>query len=83
MCEISEKWFREGEAAGEARGEARGEEKTLVTLVCQKMKLGQRLEKIASDLVKEVSVIEPIYQAAEKFAPGYDPSFVLESLRGK
>ena len=79
MCEISEKWYREGEAVGEARGEA----EKLITQICKKMKLGQRLEKIASDLVEEISIIEPIYKAAEKFAPDYDPSIVMESLRGK
>lgn len=27
MCEISEKWFREGEAVGERKGEKKGERK--------------------------------------------------------
>ncbi len=44
------------------------------------MRLGQPLEKIAEDLVEDVSVIEPIYRAAEKFAPDYAPESVLEEL---
>ena len=82
---------KKGEARGEARGrkegeavgEARGKAEKLVTQVCKKMKLGQHLEKIASDLVEEISVIEPIYKEAGKFAPEYDPKSVMESLGKK
>ena len=38
------------------------------------------LEEIAEDLEEEVSVIEPIYRAAEKFAPEYDPKLVFEQV---
>ena len=65
------------------KGEAVGGEKKLITQVCKKMRLGQPLEKIASDLVEEISVIEPIYKAAEKFAPEYNPKSVLKRLRKK
>lgn len=57
-----------------------GETEKLITQVCKKMRLGQPLEKIAEDLVEDVSVIEPIYRAAEKFAPDYAPESVLEEL---
>ena len=40
------------------------------------------LEKIAEDLVEEVSVIEPIYRTAEKFAPEYDAGLVFENMNG-
>ena len=66
----------EGEAIGEVRGKAEGNLQRLVTLVCKKMKLRQSLEKIAEDLVEEVSVIEPIYNMAGK----YDPEKILEEL---
>lgn len=53
---------------------------TLVSRVCKKMKLGQPLEKIAEDLVEEVSVIEPIYQAAEKLAAEYDSETIMQKV---
>ena len=70
----------EGETIGEARGKAEGDLRRLVTQVCKKMKLGQSLEKIAEDLVEEVSAIEPIYNMAGKYAPEYDPKSVMEEL---
>lgn len=61
-------------------GEKKGNLQKLVTQVCKKRKLGQSLEKIAEDLVEEVSVIEPIYKAAENFAPEYDEKLVFEQI---
>ncbi len=46
------------------------------------MRMAQPLEKIAEDLVEEVSVIEPIYRTAEKFAPEYDAGLVFENMNG-
>lgn len=69
-----------GKAEGEARGKAEGDLQRLVTLVCKKMKLGQSLEKIAEDLVEDVSVIEPIYNMAGKYDPEYDPESVIKAL---
>lgn len=74
---------KEGEAIGEAKGRTEGKIEELVTRVCRKMKLGQSLEKIAEDLVEEVSVIEPIYHAAERCAPEYEPESVLHRLAAK
>lgn len=45
------------------------------------MRLHQSLEKIAEDLVEEVSVIEPIYRTAQRFAPDYDPQLVFEQMQ--
>ena len=42
--------------------------------------MGQSLEKIAEDLVEELSVIEPIYNIAKQFAPEYDPDQVFEQV---
>ena len=61
-------------------GKAEGKTEKLVTQVCKKMRLGQPIEKIAEDLVEDISVIGPIYSAAEKFAPEYAPESVLERL---
>ena len=72
----------EGEAIGEARGETRGKVEgnlqRLVTLVWKKTKLGQSLEKIAEDLVEEVSAIEPIYNMAGMC----EPEEILGKLSG-
>lgn len=69
-------------AEGELKGELKGKTEKLVTQICKKMKLGQSLEKIAEDLVEEVSAIEPIFTAAEKFAPAYEAEAVLQYLAG-
>ena len=63
-----------------ARSEAKGKTEELISRVCKKMKLGQSLEKIAEDLVEEVSVIEPIYQAAEKLAAEYDSETIMQKV---
>lgn len=62
------------------RSQKKGNLQKLVTQVCKKRKLGQPLEKIAEDLVEEVSVIKPIYKAAENFAPEYDATLVFEQI---
>lgn len=70
----------EGKAEGEAIGRTKGKREELITRVCKKMKLGQSLEKIADDLVEDVSVIEPIYRAAERFAPDFDQEIIIQKL---
>ena len=70
-------------ARSEAKGKAEGKTEKLVTQICKKKKLGQSLEKIAEDLVEEISVIEPIFTAAEKFAPTYEPEAVLQIVAGE
>lgn len=65
---------------GEAIGIKKGESRKLVELICKKMKSGQSLEKIAEDLMEEVSAIEPIYKKAEMSAPEYDLEKILERL---
>ena len=47
MCEVSEKWYKEGEAAGEARGEARGEMKAKQETTIELADMGLPVEKIA------------------------------------
>lgn len=70
----------EGKAIGKSEGWKEGKTEELVSRVCKKMKLGQSLEKIAEDLVEEVSVIEPIYQAAEKLAAEYDSETIMQKV---
>ncbi len=82
-----EKGLAKGEAIGrvkgKAEGKAEGKVEELVTRVCKKMKLGQTVEKIAEDLVEDISVIEPIFRAAESAASAYDPETVLQKLTGR
>lgn len=79
---LKEDAYEEGKVNGKLEGKMEGKIETLIALVCKKMKLAQPLEKIAGDLVEEVSVIEPIYKAAEEFAPEYDVRSVLEKMNG-
>ena len=76
--------IKKGEAIGIKKGEVigikKGESRKLVELMCKKMKSGQSLEKIAEDLMEEVSAIEPIYKIVEMSAPEYDPEKMLERL---
>lgn len=72
--------LRRSEREGEKKGRITGNFERLVTQVCKKMQKNQSMVKIAEDLVEEVSVIAPIYHAAEKFAPEYDPELVLEQI---
>lgn len=71
---------KEGEREGYANGEAAGDLQRLIFQVCKKMKKEKPLEEIAEDLEEEVSVIEPIYNAAKDFAPEYDPKAIFERL---
>lgn len=68
--------FEDGVAVGKEEGDLY----RLVSLICKKMKMNQSLEKIAEDLLEENSVIEPLYLAAEKFAPDYDPDAVFRQI---
>lgn len=64
----------------EKKGYAAGDLQRLIIQVCKKMKKEKPLEEIAEDLEEEVSVIEPIYNAAKDFAPEYDPKAIFERL---
>lgn len=73
---------KEGRREGRREGEAVGDLRRLAAMVCKKMKKNQSMERIAEDLVEEIETIEPIYNAAKKFAPEYDTEAVLgEMLR--
>lgn len=65
---------------GIAEGKAEGEYMRLVSLICKKMKRNQSLEKIAEDLVEEVSVIEPIYNMVKNYSLDYDPEEVFKQM---
>lgn len=69
-----------GRDQGIEQGIEIGERKRLVSLVCKKVQKNQSVEKIAEDLMEEISVIQPIYSAVKKSAPDYDPESVLRLL---
>lgn len=80
--ETSIAYLRLQEKLSRSRKEGRkeGDLRRLVTLVCKKMEKNQSMEKIAEDLVEEIETIAPIYRAAEKYAPSYDPELVFEEI---
>ncbi|MEY8522855.1 hypothetical protein AALA90_07500 [Lachnospiraceae bacterium 38-10] len=63
-----------------AEGLAEGKMKERISLVSKKLKRGKTLEQIAEELEEEVSAVEPIYNAAKKFAPEYDPEAVYKQI---
>ncbi|MCM1025989.1 MAG: transposase [Roseburia sp.] len=75
-----EKGIEIGRGQGIEIGRMDGDRNRLVTQICKKLRLNQSVEKIAEDLVEELSVIEPICNAAKEFAPDYDCESVLKRL---
>lgn len=72
MCEITEKWLKEGRLEGE--------EKKLINLVCRKIIKGKDVDVIADELEEEPAIIEPIYHAALQCAPEYDCNKIYDLL---
>ena len=72
MCEITEKWLKEGRLEGE--------EKKLINLVCRKIIKGKNVKVIADELEEEPATIEPIYHAALQCAPEYDCNTIYDLL---
>ena len=72
MCEITEKWLKEGRLEGE--------EKKLINLVCRKIIKGKNVNVIADELEEEPATIEPIYHAALQCAPEYDCNTIYDLL---
>ncbi len=62
----------------EAREE--GGDYVLVQLVSRKLRKGKGLEDIADELETEVGKIREICEAAEPFAPDYDPDDIFKAV---
>ncbi|MCM1025285.1 MAG: hypothetical protein NC432_02550 [Roseburia sp.] len=75
--ELYERLLRED---SEEIGIEKGDKKRLVTQVCKKLKKNKTMGEIAEELEEEISVIEPICNAAKEFAPDYDPESVALQL---
>ena len=70
-----------GHREGQIEGRTEGEVIKLIKLICKKLSKGKSLETIADELEEEISVIEPICQTAERFAPDYDAERIYEALQ--
>ena len=70
----------EGRSEGLMEGESIGSVKSTISLICKKLAKGKSLEVIADELEEDISVIEPIYHAAQQFAPDYDVEKIYEHL---
>ncbi|MCM1063629.1 MAG: transposase [Eubacterium sp.] len=71
----------EGREEGRAEGFVEGEEKSLIRLVCKKMKKGIAPEMIAEILEEDLEEIVRICSAAERFSPDYDCGSIYEELK--
>ena len=69
-----------GETRGVERGKEIGKEQIMIDLVCRKMAKGKSSQEIAEALEEDRSVIDRIYDAAEKYAPEYDRKAIYDEL---
>ena len=76
-------WLERFDAAfarGETAGEARGEGRTLVRIICRKLRKGKDPMQIAEDLEEDEARVRAICNEAERFAPDYDEEQVFEAV---
>ena len=77
---------KEGRAEGMIRGREEGRQEghieKLILLICKKLKRNKSIEEIADELEEEVSVIEPICEIAQQYAPDYDCQSIMQKLLG-
>ena len=78
--EIIEESQEIGRVQGKAEGKAEGEEIRLIRMVCKKLVKGKPISQIADELEEDISVINDICRAAERFKPEYDPEQIYEAL---
>ena len=66
----------------EAREEnlTEGRREALIDIVCRKMAKGSSSQEIAGALEEDPAEIDRIYNAALKYAPGYDVKAIYEEL---
>ena len=65
---------------GIQQGIQRGEDKKLIELVCKKIEKNYSIEEIADILDEDVISIRNIVEVAQKYAPEYDTSKILNEL---
>ena len=72
MCNVSEGILQ--------RGIERGIEQKLVSLICRKLRKGKDAETIANELEENLEHVERICEVAEKYAPDYDETEIIEAM---
>ncbi len=80
MCNLSECVEKRGIEKGIKEGVGIGADKHLISQIAKKLKKGKSIEIIAEDVEEEVSVIMPIFNVAQKYAPDYDVDAIYEEL---
>lgn len=85
--EVRQLWkedaYEDGKIAGKIEGKIEGALEKLISLVCRKLRKDKTLQVIAEELEEEISVIEPIYMAAQKYAPEYDLQLIAKEISQK
>ena len=69
-----------GMTKGVELGIQKGEDKKLIELVCKKLEKNYSIEEIADILDEDVISIRNIVEVAQKYAPEYDTSKILNEL---
>ena len=79
--EAREEGLAEGREEGREEGRTEGEQQLLIRQVCRKLRKGMNLQEICEDLEETEEVLEPIFDAAVKFAPEYEETHIWEELK--
>ena len=87
MCEALRELFadelRESWEKGNEDGLKVGAEKTMIALVCRKLKKSKSSQEISEDLEEPEEKIRLICEAAAGYAPDYDVDGIYDRLKGK
>ncbi|MCM1170521.1 MAG: hypothetical protein NC393_00170 [Clostridium sp.] len=58
-----------------------GKFKTLITLICRKLRKSKEIDVIADELEEDIEVISEICEVAEAYAPDYNEELVYEAYK--
>lgn len=72
--------YNRGVQDGKIQGRERGELTKLISQICKKLIKGKSPETIAQELEEDLSVISPIIEAAQKYAPDYDEDLIYQDI---
>ncbi|MCM1084641.1 MAG: hypothetical protein NC428_14345, partial [Clostridium sp.] len=62
-------------------GREDGKTRTLITLVCRKLRKSKEVDVIADELEEDFAIISEICKAAEPYAPDYNEELVYEAYK--
>lgn len=77
MCQAVQEWAEEERMIGITQGE----KKTVINLICRKIKKGKSLSVIAEELEQDYNDTRPLYEACQKCAPEYDCDRIYELIK--